>query len=247
MRAAFAAAILGLGAWCAQPTPDAPSSPAASPADAVLIRELEEIDARAAEIKDLSAGFEQQKFTALLKKPLVSEGKVRVRPPRTRWDTSKPHKSVLLLDDHELKLYDPEAKTLEVYDVAGGLSRMTASPVPRLSAVKDEFAIARLEPSAMDGKATGDAFVALRLTPIDTALQEHVSEVRVLIDRKLACATQVEVTDADGDRTVIRFRDLELNTGIDADGLDLKVPDGTKVSHPLEGLGASPPSPGGSR
>ena len=236
------AASVAAGGAVLPPAPDGGPTPTASqPAiDEALMKELEEIDARGAKIEDLTASFEQRKFTTLLKKPLVSEGKVRVRPPRTRWDTAKPHRSVLLLDERELKMYDPEAQTLEVYEVSGGLSRMTASPVPRLSAVRDEFRIERLDPAAMDEKSGPEAFVAVRLTPIDEKIAEHVTEVRVLIDRKLACASQVEVTDADGDRTVIRFTDLRLNTGLDAIARDLKVPEGTKVSHPLEGLNGAP-------
>jgi outer membrane lipoprotein carrier protein len=233
-------ALLGCGAVLAQPVPDTPPAPGHQPApaaptvDPALMSELDEIDSRGAKIEDLTADFEQEKFTALLKRPLSSEGRVRVRPPRTRWDTAKPHKSVLLLDERELKMYDPQAGTLEVYDISGGLSRMTSSPVPRLAAVKDEFAIERIESSTMDAEAHADAFLAVRLTPTDEKLKEHVTEVRVLIDRATACATRVEVTDADGDRTVIKFKNLRLNTGIDAAALDLKVPDGTRVSHPLE-------------
>ncbi len=241
------AALIAAGGMAFQPAPDAGAEPTAAPVviDEALMKELEEIDARGAKIEDLTASFEQRKFTTLLKKPLVSEGKVRVRPPQTRWDTAKPHRSVLLLDERELKMFDPEAQTLEVYEVSRGLSRLTASPVPRLSTVKDEFRIERLDPAAMDEKAGAEAFVAVRLTPIDEKIAEYVTEVRVLIDRKLACASQVEVTDADGDRTVIRFTDLRLNTGLDAAALDLKVSEGTKVSHPLEGLGGG--AAGGSR
>jgi outer membrane lipoprotein carrier protein len=240
-------AVLGAAPAWTQPAPEAEPAPAPAAPDEALMKELEEIDARGAKIEDLSADFEQQKFTALLKKPLVSEGRVRVRPPRTRWDTAKPHKSVLVLDEQELRVYDAEAGTLEVYDVAGGLSRMTASPVPRLTAVKDEFGIERLDPATMDEKATAGTFVAVKLTPIDEQIKQHVSEVRVLIDRSLACATRVEVTDADGDRTVIRFTNLKLNTGVDAADLELKVPEGTTVSRPLEGAGRTPAGDGGSR
>ena len=168
-------------------------------------------------------------------------------PPRTRWDTVTPHKSVLLLDERELRLYDPEARTLEIYDISGGLSRMTASPVPRLAAVREEFTVRRLEPTVLDARATPDRFLAVALTPIAEAMKEHVAEVRVLIERSLACATRVELTDADGDRTVIRFEDFRINSGLGAAELDLRVPEGTAVSRPLDGLGGSPPGHGDPR
>jgi outer membrane lipoprotein-sorting protein len=73
------------------------------------------------------------------------------------------------------------------------------------------------------------------LTPTDESLAQHVDEVRVTLDVPSACVTRVEMLDADGDRTVIRFTDVRTNTGIRDGELDLNVPAGTKVSRPLEG------------
>jgi outer membrane lipoprotein-sorting protein len=214
-------------------------APAVAPVrDEALSRELEELDARGAKVEDLTAEFEQEKFTAILKKPLVSSGRVLVKGGRTRWDTTRPRKSVLVIDEQELKLYDPEAGTLEIYPVAGGLSRMTASPVPRLSAVREQFTIERMDPAELDDRATVTSALALRLTPTDPEVKEHVTGVRVLIDRETGCASVVEVTDADGDRTVIRFKKLQLNTGLEEDKLELQVPPGTTISRPLN-AGAS--------
>jgi outer membrane lipoprotein-sorting protein len=242
MMHALLAMIPGLMVFGLNPTvqPDIEQPETTPTVDDSLIAELSEIDARGEQINDLTADFEQRKFTAILKKPLVSEGKVRMAGPRTRWDTERPRKSVLLLDEKELKLYDPEAATLEVYDLTGALSRMTASPVPRLAAVRDEFAIERLEVREMDEAAAPSSHIAVRLTPLQEGTKEHVTEVRVLIDRALACATQVEVTDPDRDRTVIRFRNLRTNTGLNPADLDLRVPAGTTTSRPLQGAGGAP-------
>lgn len=226
------AAILAV-LLCVQPAdPRTPAPPAPTDQDPALIRELEEIDARAADVHDLSADFEQEKFTPVLKKPLVSSGRVRVVPPRIRWDTDEPHPSVLLLSPEELRLYDPEARTLEIVPVSGGLSQAAASPLPRLATVRDHFGIERADPATLDEGATEASSIAVRLLPRDESVAEHVAEVRVLIDRALACATRVEITDADGDRTVIRFRRIRLNSGVRDVELDLAVPAGTTISRP---------------
>src|SRR5215208_3997972 len=65
------------------------------------------IDARAGQIADLSADFEQQKFTAMLKKPLVSSGRVYVRGSTMRWDTKNPEPNELLITDREVRIYYP--------------------------------------------------------------------------------------------------------------------------------------------
>jgi hypothetical protein len=44
------------------------------------------------------------------------------------------------------------------------------------------------------------------------------------------------MTDADGDRTVLAFTNVQVN--IDLGDLELKIPAGAKVTHPLDGLPA---------
>jgi outer membrane lipoprotein-sorting protein len=43
------------------------------------------------------------------------------------------------------------------------------------------------------------------------------------------------MVDADGDRTVIRFDDVKLNSGLKPGDLELNPPAGTRISHPLSG------------
>src|SRR5262245_35428095 len=72
------------------------AEPATAPAlDPALEAKLADIDARAAKIEDFSGKFDQQKFTALLRKPLLSNGTVRKVGSVIRWDTEKPEPSVL--------------------------------------------------------------------------------------------------------------------------------------------------------
>jgi len=56
-----------------------------------------------------------------------------------------------------------------------------------------------------------------------------------------ACVVSVEVDDADGDRTLIRFSDVKLNAGMKDADVALAVPPGTKESRPLEGVQGDPP------
>jgi outer membrane lipoprotein-sorting protein len=66
-----------------------------------------------------------------------------------------------------------------------------------------------------------------------------VQEVRVLLDVAAGNIVQAELTDADGDRTVIQFTNAQVN--VEVGDLELKLPSGTKVTRPLEGLRGAPP------
>jgi outer membrane lipoprotein-sorting protein len=219
------------------------SAPATAPAvaDPALAAKLVDIDARAGKIKDFTAQFEQKKFTALLKRPLVSSGTIRVVGPVVRWDTDKPDPAVLYSDGREVRMYYPKQKSLEVYAFDRRMADLARSPLPRLANLHDHFSF---EPMAVR-EAAGDfpdlaeapGAVALRLKPTDAFMKEHVDEVRVLLDARSATMLCVQTIDADGDRTAIRFADVKLDTGLDPSALALKVPADTKVSRPLDAAG----------
>jgi outer membrane lipoprotein-sorting protein len=216
------------------------AAPATQPTDPALWAKLTEIDSRAGKIKSLSANFEQQKFTALLRKPLESSGTVRINGSVMRWDTKQPEPSVLWINGKEAKVYYPNQKSLEIYPMDRRMADLAASPLPRLDVLKARFAFRQIDNRELDKSAPADRFIALELTPTDPALVEHVKRVRVLLDVAGAYIMKAEMTDSDGDRTVLSFRDVQLNAAVG--DLALAVPPGTAVTRPLEGLdGQAPP------
>jgi len=203
--------------------------------DEALWARLHEIDSRAGRIRSLSASFEQKKSTALLRKPLVSTGRIRIKATVMRWDTDKPEPSVLLIGEREARIYYPDQKLLEVYPLDQRLGELAASPLPRLDALAKKFSFEQIPTKDLDPKAEPSQFLALRLVPTDAALREHVKEVRVLLDVRGAYIVAAEMIDADGDRTVLTFAEVKPNA--DVGDLELHVPAGTKATRPLEGAG----------
>jgi outer membrane lipoprotein-sorting protein len=211
------------------------SQPTSAPAvDPQLQLELTEIDARASHITTLAADFEQKKYTALLRKPLISSGVLRIKGASIRWDTERPEKSVMLVSGREFQLYYPAQNAVEIYTLDQRLAQLAASPLPRLAVLRDRFAFAQIPAAEMDRQADPAKFVALKLTPIQDELRQRLREVRVLLDVAAGYIVQAEFTDADGDRTVMTFRKIQINAEVG--DLELKLPAGTKISRPLEGL-----------
>jgi hypothetical protein len=141
-------------------------------------------------------------------------------------------------------MFYPRQKVVEVYPVDRRITDLAASPLPRLAALREHFEIEKADPKDAAGPGAGAAAetgkgerVALRLTPKGGFLKEHVDQVLVDLDPDAACVVSVEVDDADGDRTVIRFSDVKRNPGLSDADVALAVPAGTKVSRPLEGAG----------
>jgi len=221
-------------------------SPGAAPSgvDLQLWAQMVAIDARSSHIASMVAHFQQEKFTALMRKPIVSSGTIRIKGSMMRWDTTEPYPSTMLFSDREAKIFypNPAPGTLEVYSLDQRMAEMAASPLPRLKILKVTFTFAQIPVHDMDANAKDDGFLALRMTPREQSLKEHVQEVRVLLDANAGYIVRAEMTDADGDRTVLHFSQIKLN--VDPGKLELTVPAGTKVVHPLEGLeGAAPHAP----
>jgi outer membrane lipoprotein-sorting protein len=209
---------------------------AAAPADPKLDTILNNIDQRAGRTADLAGRFTQEKHTALLRKPLVSSGRIRMKGNVVRWDTEAPEPAVLHSDGREIRLFYPKQAVVEVYPIDRRLSDLAASPLPRLDALRQHFRIERLPADRLSKEDRGNAErLSLRLVPTDDSLSQHVDEVRVTLDVAGAHVVWVEMDDTDGDRTVIRFGDVKTNTGLKDSELNLVLPAGTKVSRPLDG------------
>jgi outer membrane lipoprotein-sorting protein len=237
----FPTALLLLTPLCLAASPA--TLPATVPAgiDGVLWERMKSIDAKAETIADLTANFEQEKFTPLLKKPLVSKGTVVAKGSAMLWDTRSPEPTLMRVDENEVAIYYPNHKTAEVYPLAGQLAAMSSSPVPRLATLLQHFKFAPAAAKDL-GERDNPGRLAFRLTPTDSAIREHVDNVCVLIDADHGFILIFQLIDADGERTVIRFSDVKVNTKIDDSRLRLSLPAAVKIVHPLEDLG--PPQPG---
>jgi outer membrane lipoprotein-sorting protein len=228
------------GAPAAAATAAAACSPATAPVLAAATEaKLVDIDARAGQIRDYAARFEQKKYTALLRKPLVSAGRVRAVGPAVRWDTESPEPSVLYVDGSEVRTYYPKQKLVEVFPLDRRMADLVSSPVPRLASLRQNFAFEPIDPGVVlkDAPELGKSpdQLAVRLTPNGEFLRQHVREVRVLLDVKSALMLCVVTVDADGDRTVVRVIAPKVNAGLAAADLALAVPADARVSRPLQG------------
>ena len=188
---------------------------------------LKEIDRRAGEIKDLTADFEQEKQSPLLKKPLVSKGVVRAKGAAMLWDTASPHPTRMRVDGESLQLLYVDQKVLEIFPLQGKLAQLAASPLPRLKVLQDQFKI--------EGGQASEGVQTFILTPTDAKLAEHVDQVIVAIDTRTAVISRFQLTDPDGEKTVIRFSNHKLNTDLPDAALQINAPEGTKTVRPLDG------------
>lgn len=208
---------------------------AGQPAEDLEAR-LGAFDRKTEAIEDLTASFEQQKHSLLLRKPLVSRGRVRVKGEAIRWDTREPIESVIRVDERDARIYYPDQKLLEVYELGSDLRYIAGSPVPRLASLAEGFRIEEAEADGLDESITGEPGVfVVSLTPRDERLAERIERVRLVLDGEAGIMRLFELVDRQGDRSVIIFRDIRINTGLEDRDVELRVPPGVRVSRPFGG------------
>ena len=205
------------------------TAPTSQPADGAFIRQLEAIDQRASAIADLTADFVQEKHSPLLRKPLVSRGAVRAKGGLALWKTTEPEPAEMSIDPQLLRMYYPKQRVIEEYPMQQQLGMMAASPLPRLSAIRESFSMSR------DAQQPTDGGVAVRMEPQSAELKRYVDHVRVVLDEQRCVVTEFAMVDPDGEQTVIRFSNVRTNANLTDDQLKLDAPAGTKVVRPLEG------------
>lgn len=205
--------------------------------DEKLWKLLVEIDARGAQVKDLKADFTQQKFTPLLKKPLTSTGTILIKGSASLWHTTQPEPTVMRIDDKELRLLYPRQKVMEVYPTGQKMASLAASPFPRLEVLKKHFTFEQMPTKDLDPTAREGDTIALRMQPTEAELRKHIDEVRVLLQVSTGFVLKAVTVDSDGDRVALSFSNIRINGGVPDRELELVVPTGVKVTHPLEGDG----------
>jgi len=193
---------------------------------------LSKLDAIARDIRDVSADFQEKIYTAMLKKPLASQGTVFVKGKRTHWKTIKPTAVSLLTGDDHIAIYYPTRKTVEMYEMDQRLRSLAISPLPRLAMLRRNFTI---EADKRSTKSSPPGTLLLRLIPKNKAVSEFVEELFVQVDERIGLSSQVEMIDADGDRTIITFTNIRTNVGITDEQVELRLPKDVTTVYPLQG------------
>jgi len=150
------------------------------------------------------AGFTQVLLEADSGRTQVSEGRFYLhRPERFRWDYTRPAPQLVVADGEHLWLFDPDLEQVTVRRLDDGLS---ATPAMLLSGTGE------LEDSFQIGAAyQEDGFDWVELAPRSEGAD--FGGVRVgFADGTLAT---MELLDALGQTTVIRFSDVVVNGSLD--------------------------------
>jgi outer membrane lipoprotein carrier protein len=190
-----------------------------------------------ADLKNLLAGirqnrttqadFQEQRIIRLMKKPILSSGKVWFQPPnKFRREVTGSSPSLTVSDGRQLWIYYPNFKSAERYPLGKG------SPLDStVAAINSSLNLEDVENTFQINAAKTGGGYDLRLLPRAPSMKRVFQKLELRINDQL----RVERTDMllpNGDRIVTTYSD-QTRGPVPASMFEFTPPTGTEISTPL--------------
>ena len=171
-------------------------------------------------IQDFSATIKQEKCIAGFNSTLVSSGLLKWKKPHKLFvRIDPPDESQIFLSRELLWLYYPSEKIAEKYVLSGNQNLLD---------VFSFFALARLlrEKNENLTISDGDDYIILEIKPAAPILKQVI----LWFSKKDLLLAKLELIEADGDKTVISYTDIIINSNLPDDSFQFISPKGVSIS-----------------
>jgi outer membrane lipoprotein carrier protein len=177
--------------------------------------------------RSTQANFEEQRVIRLMKKPILSTGRVWFQPPnKFRREVKGSSPSLTVSNGRELWIYYPNFKSAERYPLGKG------SPLDStVAAINSSLNLENVENTFQIGATKIDRGYELNLLPRTASMKRVFQKLDLRINDQL----RVERTDMllpNGDRIVTTYSNQARAT-VPASTFEFTPPPGTEVSTPL--------------
>jgi len=177
--------------------------------------------------RSTQADFQEERVIRLMKKPILSSGKVWFQPPnKFRREVKGNSPSVTVSDGRQLWIYYPNFKSAERYPLGKG------SPLDStVAAISSALNLENIENMFQINAAKTDKGYELALTPRTPSMRRAFQKLDLRVNDNL----RVERTDMllpNGDRIVTTYSN-QMRAPIPAYTFEFKPPPDTEVTTPL--------------
>lgn len=165
----------------------------------------------ATSMQTLQCRFVQQKTMSMLAEPTISEGTLHyAAPDKMRWEYAKPYPFALIVNGAQtIRIKDGKAETLDANQAK--MYKGLADLIMGSTSGKKLFDTTAFDIVLFDD---GNVWKA-EMTPKRRDMKRMFSQLVFCFDKTLQTATQVEFIESDGNKTIIQFSEIELDTVID--------------------------------
>src|SRR5438105_5494876 len=177
--------------------------------------------------RSTQAEFQEQRVIRLMKKPILSSGKVWFQPPnKFRREVKGNSPSVTVSDGRQLWIYYPNFKSAERYPLGKG------SPLDStVAAINSALNLENIENMFQINAAKAEQGFELVLTPRTPSMKRAFQKLDLRINDNL----RVERTDMllpNGDRIVTTYSN-QTRAPVPVSTFEFKPPPGTEITTPL--------------
>ena len=175
----------------------------------------------------LQANFREERHMAILKDPVVNQGKIWFTPPdKIRREIAGSSPSTTVIDGKKMTIYYPNLKTAEQYDlvkrpiIRQSLEALTAGL--NFQRVADYYNI--------EGTKEGNSYV-ITLSPKTAAIRRLVKSLTLTMQADLT-PEKVDFESPRGERVFISYSDVKRDPVPDSE-YEFSPPTGTNVTNPF--------------
>src|SRR5882762_3353810 len=176
--------------------------------------------------RSTQADFQEERVIRLMKKPIVSSGRIWFQPPnKFRREVKGNSPSVTVSDGQQLWIYYPNFKSAERYPLGKG-SPLDAT----VAAINSALNLENIENTFQINATKTDKGYELQLTPRTASMKRVFQKLELRINDNLS----VERTDMllpNGDRIVTVYSN-QTRAPVPASMFEFKSPPGTEVTTP---------------
>jgi outer membrane lipoprotein-sorting protein len=177
----------------------------------------------------LQANFREERRLAMLKDPIVNEGKVWFTfPDKIRREIGGKTPSATVIDGKKMWIYYPNYQQVEIYDLEK--RPMLKDSLRALTAGLNFREVANFY--TIEGSRE-DNIYHIRLTPKTASVRKLVRSVDLTIDDNLT-PQRVNIEDAKGQKILVIYTNVRRDPVPDST-FEFSAPPGTKISTPLGG------------
>ncbi len=177
--------------------------------------------------RSTQADFQEERVIRLMKKPILSSGRIWFQPPnKFRREVKGNSPSVTASDGRQLWIYYPNFKSAERYPIGKGSPLDTT-----VAAINSALNLENIENTFQINAAKVDKGYELTLLPRAPSMKRIFQKLDLQINDNL----RVERTDmllSNGDRIVTTYSN-QTRAPVPASTFEFKPPPGTEISTPL--------------
>lgn len=172
-------------------------------------------------IGSLHARFEQQVVTESGEVQEESGGEVWIqRPDHFRWDYKTPYPQKIIANGRTVKFYDPDMQQVTVRSYTAGVGHTPSVVLAGSGDLKRHFEV--------HDRGREEGLYWVELVP-KTPRESGFRSARVGLEADPVRLRRFHFQDAFGNRTRIRFRDIQVNPELDTSLFQFQAPPGTDI------------------